>query len=168
MKKLNISRINLEIENQERAIALTDKILEVFKECDGKQMTKRIDTKLKALDKNLSLSKTHFGNWELSYGFWDSRYDSESKEYTFNDQHYYFCYYKKDVVQYSEIEGKMKQDLESTRESTAKLKQQMKDIDRILVKRAELVKELNQIHHDIHWVVKTDLNLDFHLFWDVD
>ena len=167
MKKLNISRINLEIKNKEKAMKLADKVLEVFKQFDGKEFSKRIDTKLKTIDDNLRFTKDSYGNWDCEYSFFDTRYDAESKSYVFNDSYRYFGYYKESTVNYEEIEKQVQKGLEYTRDSLATLKKQMKQIDKILEKRKKLCEQLNEIHNSIHYIIRHDLDLDNHTFWNL-
>lgn len=166
-KQLRMSRINLEIKNNEKALAITDKVLEVLKTFDGKVMSKRIDTKLKEIDSNLNFRKNQYDDWCLYYGFWDSRYDTESKCYVFNDEFYYLNYFKPDssVLNYAEIEEKIKKAVEYKRESISKLKQQLKQIDKILEKRKKLCEQINEIHNSIHYIIRNDLDLDTHTFY---
>lgn len=167
MKKLNISRINLEIKNKEKAMALTEKVLEVFKMYDGKELSKRIDTKLKTIDKHLRFTKDSWGNWDCEYSFYDTRYDVESKSYVFNDSYRYFGYYKESSVDFDRIKGEIEKGFEYARDSLATLKKQLKQIDKILEKRKKLCEQLNEIHNSIHYIIRNDLDLDNHTFWNL-
>lgn len=165
--QLRMSRINLEIKNKEKAMALTEKVLEVFKMYDGKELSKRIDTKLKFVDEHLRFTKDSWGNWDCEYSFYDTRYDVESKSYVFNDSYRYFGYYKELSVNFEEIQKQIQKSLDYSRNSLSSLKKQLKQIDKILEKRKKLCEQLNEIHDSIHYIIRHDLDLDNHTFFNL-
>ena len=72
--------IELEVKANEKAIGLTDNIIEVVKKFDGKMPTKRLDTALKTIDKNLSF-KCEYNSFMIDLWIEDRSISVPHKDY---------------------------------------------------------------------------------------
>jgi len=142
-----IEGMNREIQARENVFLILGDIDNCLKKFHGKKYSKRIDTALKAIDKNLK-SETRFNNFSVIY---------EVKSiYEYNPKIYVVSKYMENVnsLQLEDTTELIKETRTQLQKELSELKEQIENFDKTMEKYETMQKEVENFNRNIHWSMR--------------
>lgn len=169
-KTENIALINLELEARRRAIRLILPIIACIKKFDGKKSSKRLDTALKQIDKNLAF-RTEYNSFRIMLSI-------ENRSIRVDDGSYSYIEERAIDIMFDSIKSgygdgieqngviiaetaitKLKEQQEYLQKSIAETEKALRELDALTEEAKELNKQIENFNRKVPYLIESYLQL---------